>query len=384
MIRGTTPRHPFKPLLGCLDNPTSFLILSRGLLFLHNTPMNHPDNPVTYAFDFVPQPGEAIEMMPGLSWLRLPLPFLLGHINVWLLKDGDSWAIVDTGIFTNTTREVWKKVFAEYLGDASVSKVMVTHLHPDHSGCAGWLCERFKVSLSMTRDEYLLCRLLVSDTGNPAPREGRQFYLSAGFSHESVLRYVEMFGSFGKYVAALPHSYLRLHQNRPVTIGSHQWQVMTGRGHSPEHACLYCPELNVLISGDQILPTISSNVSVYPTEPAANPLSGWFESLHRLQADLPDDVLVLPAHGKPFRGVKGRLDALIREHQTGLEKLKTLCQVPQRAVDVFPALFKSRITDNNRIMATGEAIAHLNYLFYANEMVFDTDSEGIRWYQSRA
>ena len=350
---------------------------------LHNMPMNNTGDPIIYEYEFCPEVGEAVDILPGVKWLRLPLPFLLGHINVWLLKDGDGWAIVDTGIFTSQTREVWESIFTSCLDSAPITRVLVTHLHPDHVGCAGWLCERSDIELHMTRDEYLLCRLLVSDTGLPAPHEGRHFYQAAGFSEKHMFRYVEMFGSFGKVVAPLPQSYHRLHEKRPVSIGQHTWQVITGHGHSPEHACLFCPEQNVLISGDQILPTISSNVSVFPTEPTANPLSGWFESLHRLKTLLPDDVLVLPAHGKPFRGVKGRLDALIEEHETGLDKLRELCREPKRAVDVFPALFKSRITDHNLIMATGEAVAHLHYLFYQGEMEFEKDAEGTRWYRSR-
>jgi len=345
--------------------------------------MSNLNDAISYEIDFCPEVGEAVDILPGLKWLRLPLPFLLGHINVWLLKDGDGWAIVDTGIFTGATREVWENIFSDCLDNAPVSRVLVTHLHPDHVGCAGWLCERFDIELYMSRDEYLLCRLLVSDTGLPAPHEGRRFYRAAGFSEKDMFRYIEMFGSFGKVVAQLPQSYHRLHEDRMVNIGEYEWQVITGHGHSPEHACLYCPEQNVLISGDQILPTISSNVSVFPTEPTANPLSGWFESLHRLKVLLPDDVLVLPAHGKPFRGVKARLDALIDEHETGLEKLRELCREPRRAVDVFPALFKSRITDNNLIMAAGEAIAHLNYLWYEGELEIAKVEDGVRWYRSR-
>ena len=345
--------------------------------------MSVPNDSINYVYDFIPEIGEAIDALPGLKWLRLPLPFLLGHINVWLLRDGDGWAIVDTGINTSATRDVWKDVIGKALGDAKITRVFVTHLHPDHVGCAGWLCDRFDVDLYMSRDEYLLCRLLVSDTGMPAPEEGRRFYRSAGFSEEHMFRYIEMFGSFGKVVAPLPQSYHRLFEESVLNIGDREWQVITGHGHSPEHACLYCPEQNVLISGDQILPTISSNVSVFPTEPAANPLAGWFESLHRLKDVLPDDVLVLPAHGKPFRGVKSRLDALIEEHETGLVELRKLCREPKRAVDVFPALFKSKITDNNLIMATGEAIAHLNYLWYEGELQIARFEDGMRWFQTR-
>jgi glyoxylase-like metal-dependent hydrolase (beta-lactamase superfamily II) len=157
--------------------------------------------------------------------------------------------------------------------------------------------------------------------------------------------------------------------------------VIIGRGHSPEHACLYCPDLNLLIAGDQILPTISPNVSVYPTEPAANPLSLWFDALEKLKNVLPADVLVLPAHGKPFCGAHIRLDELITEHETGLNKLRKICSEPRRALDVFPALFKARITDNNLIMATGEAISHLNYLVEKGEVEIEQDSAGVNWYQ---
>ena len=353
------------------------------MALLHNRSMSNARDSLNYEYDFQPETGEAVDILPGLKWLRLPLPFMLGHINVWLLQDGDGWAIVDTGIHSGVTRKTWENVFSVQLKNAPLTRVLVTHLHPDHAGCAGWLCDLFDVELYMSRDEYLLCRILVSDTGLPAPKEGRRFYKAAGFAEENMTRYIEMFGSFGKMVAQLPAAYHRLHEDLPVHIGQHEWQVITGHGHSPEHACLYNPELNVLVSGDQILPTISPNVSVYPTEPTANPLQGWFESLHHMKTLLPDDVLVLPSHGKPFRGVKGRLDALIDEHQVGLQALRQLCRRPQRAVDVFPALFKSEITDSNLMMATGEAIAHLNYLLYEGEVGFKTDETGVRWYQTR-
>jgi len=353
------------------------------MALLHNRLVSLPADSVFYEYDFQPEIGEAIDIIPGLKWLRLPLPFMLGHINVWLLQDDEGWAIVDTGINSSTTRRTWESVFSGQLDNAPVSRVLVTHLHPDHAGCAGWLCETLDVELYMTRDEYLLCRILVSDAGLPAPREGKRFYQAAGFAEEDLLRYREMFGSFGTVVAQLPRAYHRLHEDRPVTIGQNDWQIITGHGHSPEHACLYNLQQNVLISGDQVLPTISPNVSVYPTEPAANPLAGWFESLHRMKALLPDDVLVLPSHGKPFRGVKGRLDALIEEHEVGLEKLRQYCAEPQRVVDVFPALFKSEITDSNLMMATGEALAHLSYLLYEGELSIKTDETGVRWYQTR-
>jgi glyoxylase-like metal-dependent hydrolase (beta-lactamase superfamily II) len=336
-----------------------------------------------YPLDGRPDTGETFEIAPGVLWLRLPLPFQLAHINVWLLRDGDGWAVVDTGLFTQTTRDVWRAVIDRVLNGAPVSRVLVTHLHPDHVGCAGWLTHRFGVELWMSRDEYLLCRLLVADTGRPAPEAGIRFYRGAGFPEDALERYLEHYGMFGRVVSPLPESFHRLESGQTLVIGDSRWEVVIGRGHSPEHACLYCHELNVLIAGDQLLPTISSNVSVFPTEPSANPLLYWFDSIDRLNDFLREDVLVLPAHGRPFHGAHARLAQLRAEHETGLQKLRELCREPQRAVDVFPALFKSRITDQNLIMATGEALSHLNYLLEAGDLAVKTDSEGVNWYRNR-
>ena len=336
---------------------------------------------INYEFEQHPEHGEIMPITDGVDWLRMPLPFLLGHINLWLLRDDDGIAIVDTGIDSEKSRGVWQKILSESANGNPVTRVFVTHLHPDHVGCAGWLCREHDVELWMPREEYLLCRVLVADTGRDAPDAGVKFYKAAGFPDESLHRYQEMFGMFGKYVSPLPESYNRLIDGDVVSIGASDWEVMVGRGHSPEHACLFNAEKNVVIAGDQILPTISSNVSVYPTEPKANPLKDWLESLVSLKERLPEDVLVLPAHGKPFRGAHDRLDALIKEHTDGLEKLVALCGEPRRAIDVFPALFKSEISDSNLIMATGESIAHLNYLVAEGSISAEPDDDGVLRYR---
>jgi glyoxylase-like metal-dependent hydrolase (beta-lactamase superfamily II) len=339
---------------------------------------------IAYEFPDRPESGKVMEVAQGVSWLRMPLPFALGHINLWLLEDGNGWTIVDTGVGTDDCKEVWQQTFTGAMDGRPVTRVLVTHLHPDHSGLAGWLTEMHDVELLMSREEYLLCRILAADTGRPAPEAGVRFYKAAGYSDKALDNYKKMFGTFGRFVSPLPQSYRRMIDGDVLTIGDRDWQVIVGRGHSPEHACLYCAELNVLISGDQILPTISSNISVHPTEPAANPLADWMTSLREFKDRLPEDVLVLPAHGKPFRSAHQRLDQLIHEHDKCLADLLQACTQPKRAIDVFPALFKSKVSGTNLMFATGESVAHLNYLLNTAQMSVSTDSDGVDWYQSRS
>jgi glyoxylase-like metal-dependent hydrolase (beta-lactamase superfamily II) len=335
---------------------------------------------LSYEFESRPDDGKTLSVADGIEWLRMPLPFSLNHINLWLLRDSQQWAIVDTGVGTTKTVDLWKTVFTDAMQSDPASRVIATHMHPDHVGCAGFLARHFDVDFWMSRDEYMMCRILVGDTGRSAPEEGVSFYTEAGFSDDQLHMYEAAFGLFGKYVKPLPESYKRLRDGGELTIGGHQWQIVTGGGHSPEHASLFDRQRNVLISGDQLLPTISSNVSVWPTEPLANPLQDWFDSLQKLRAAVPEDVLVLPAHGKPFRGAHERIDVMIKEHEQNLVQLHAYCSEPQRAVDVFPALFKSRIDDRNRIMATGEALSHLNYLVLAEELQVE-NRDNVNWYQ---
>lgn len=335
-----------------------------------------------YPFPARPEPGKTVEVAPGIHWIRMPLPFQLNHINVWLLKDGDGWAIVDTGVNGNTTRNLWEQVFAATLGGRKVTRVIVTHLHPDHVGLAGWLCEKFDAPLYMSRTDYLLCRTLVMDTGQEAPAEGVLFYKAAGFPEDQIETYKRRFGGFGMGVYRLPQAYHRLQEGEELSINGRRWRIVVGRGHAPEHACLWSPELKLMISGDQILPRISSNVSVFPTEPDANPLEEWINSCKHLRGLIPEQTLILPAHNEPFYGVQVRMNQLIDGHEEGLAKLLELCREPKRAVDTFPALFRARITGGNYGMATGESLAHLNCLIARGKMRRTRDANGVDWYQS--
>ncbi len=344
-------------------------------------PRVRDDRGLIYPFADKPEPGQTIEVAPGILWLRMPLPFQLNHINLWLLEDGDGWAVVDTGVNTDTCKELWEQVFASTLRGRPITRVIVTHLHPDHVGLAGWISERFNAPLLMSRTDYLMCRMLVMDTGKEAPWEGVSFYKAAGFPEEALAAYKKRFGGFGMGVHRLPQSYSRMQDGDVLTIGSRAWRIVVGRGHAPEHACLWSEADNLMISGDQILPRISSNVSVFPTEPDGNPLQDWLDSCARLRDLIDPDILILPAHNEPFRNARKRLQDLIEDHESGLSKLHDLLAEPRRAVDVFPALFRARITAGNYLMATGESLAHLNCLIARGNVVKTRNAEGIDIYQ---
>jgi glyoxylase-like metal-dependent hydrolase (beta-lactamase superfamily II) len=337
---------------------------------------------LTYPFPVTPPAGDAQQVVSGVWWLRMPLPMAgLNHINVWALEDGAGWTLVDTGMKTSYTAGHWQGALAGPLAGRPVTRVICTHMHPDHVGMAGWLTREYDCRLWMTRLEYVICRMLVADTGREAPEDGVRFYRAAGWDEAALESYRERFGSFGKAVHPLPDSYRRVRDGESIQIGRHQWRALVGRGHSPEHLCLVCDELQVLISGDQVLPRITSNVSVFPTEPDADPLTEWLESLAELARRVPDDVLVLPSHNEPFRGLHTRLAELIAGHEERLLRVQEELTTPKRAVDLFSVLFRRRVSLEMLSMASGESLAHLNCLIGRGLATRAADGAGVNWYR---
>lgn len=338
--------------------------------------MNAPAD-LAYPFAAAPQPGTTLEVAPGLRWLRMPLPFELDHINLWLLEDGEGWTIVDTGIGDAPTRAHWDAVAASALGARPVRRVIVTHYHPDHAGNAAWLCERFGAELWMTRGEFLTVHAVHNGVASYSPRANADLFRAHGLDARRVEMLSKRGDLYRSMVPEFPISHRRLTAGAEVTIGGRTWKVIVGHGHAPEHASLWCEAAGVLISGDMLLPRISTNVAVRPIDPGGNPLGLFLESI-RAYRDLGESALVLPSHGMPFRGAAARVAALEAHHAERLEALATACaESPMSALDALPILFRRALGDSQIFFAMGESIAHLHYLYHAGRVSRSAGTNGV-------
>ncbi|PIG09870.1 MBL fold metallo-hydrolase [Comamonas sp. 26] len=327
-----------------------------------------PADVLRYPFEPPKSDGSHVEIVPGLLWLRMPMPMSLDHINVYLLRDGEGWAVVDTGLGIPSTFELWEKIFTEKLAGQPLTRVICTHCHYDHAGAAHWLQERFGVPLLMTYGEFMMLRSLMGPPPDPLPQSHRDFYARAGVTDEEL---DHMVGAMRKdpFMPKPPSNYQRIRTGEVLQVGERQWRIVLGEGHSPEHACLYCEEDGILLAGDQVLPRITSNVMVSPIEPEGNPLKDWMASLQRLHS-LPADTLVLPSHQGVFYGLHERLDQIREHHEQQFDFLKSHLQQVGRAsaAELVPVLFPKLRGPVDRLMALGETMAHLNLLYLAGEL----------------
>jgi glyoxylase-like metal-dependent hydrolase (beta-lactamase superfamily II) len=338
-----------------------------------------------YPFAETPPEGEVREVAPGVNWLRMPLPMVgLDHINLWLLADGEGWTLVDCGLHNTRIRELWEVIFEQALAGRPITRIITTHFHPDHLGLAGWLVERWGAELWMTRTEWLFGRMLSLDAQHAPPQSVVDFYYRAGFGEEALERIRSGgYGHYRKGVTPIPESYRRIRDGEAIEIGGRAWRVVVGRGHAPEHACLYCRELGVMISGDQILPKITPHIGVYPGEPEADPLEEYLESLPRFR-EIPEGTLVLPSHKDPFVGLHRRLQELIEHHEQRLDRVLGACAEPLTVLETLPHLFNRELDPFMTVMATGESLAHLNYLLEQGRMVREYGADGIYRYRRAA
>jgi glyoxylase-like metal-dependent hydrolase (beta-lactamase superfamily II) len=322
--------------------------------------------------DTLPGLGCSVEVAEGIRWVRMRLPFALDHINLWLLRDHEDgpgggregWTLVDCGIDDDRTRSAWEQVFATELQGLPVLRVICTHMHPDHIGLAHWLTARWQCRLWISATDWNAARVASTAIGDAHSGHGAaDFYALHGLEDPVALAEVRARSNlYASMVRQVPEQFRRLLHGMRLRIGAHEWQCIAGYGHAPEHIALFCPALQVLISGDMVLPRISTNISVYDTEPEANPLPLYLESIRAMRV-LPDTALVLPSHGKPFTGLHRRIEQLLTHHdERCAEVLQACADGPRSAADLLPVLFKRELDMHQTTFALGEAVAHVHAL----------------------
>lgn len=332
-----------------------------------------------------PELTELVEVAPGIHWIRMAIPIPgLEFINLWAIQEDGGWTVVDTGTRSSRIQGWWQAIFDGAFQGKPVTRVICTHFHPDHIGQAGFLCGRFGAPLWMTLTDWTFGRMLAAEASAEVPVYVLDFYRRIGFGEAALDAFRERgFNNFARQVEPIPSQFVRIAEADRIDIGGRQWQVIIGRGHSHEHASLYCAELGVLISGDMVLPKISPHIGVYPGEPEANPLKLFLGSLDSFR-HLPADTLVLPSHGDPFVGLHTRLDQLVQHHDVRLTALKAFCTEPRTALDTVPVLFKRQLDLKHTFMAIGESLAHLHYLVADGSLERFAGADGVHRYRRTA
>jgi glyoxylase-like metal-dependent hydrolase (beta-lactamase superfamily II) len=333
--------------------------------------MNAPHAPsLDYPFAAPPAPGEARAVAPGVQWIRMPLPFALDHINLWLLEEAEGWTLVDCGYGDATTRALWETHFATTLGARPIARIIATHFHPDHLGNARWLSERCGCPVVMTQAEFLTAHAVLGQRTAYAHADVCALFAAHGMPPAFVTELRARGGTYHRGVPEAPERFVGIQDGDDVVAGGTAWRVLCGHGHSPDHASLHSAARSLLISGDMLLPRISTNVSVAPAEPDGDPLARFLASIEATAA-LPSQTLVLPSHGLPFRGLALRVAQLQAHHCDRLAELEAAIAAakdPVSASDLVPVLFRRELDVQQRYFAMGEAIAHLNHLWHAGRI----------------
>lgn len=339
---------------------------------------------IRYPWPEPPAPAEATEVAEGVFWLRLPLPMALDHVNVYALDDGDGWTVIDTGLSTKKTRAIWETVMAGPLAGKPVRRVVATHHHPDHIGNAGWFQSEHGAELVASRTAWLFGRMLTLDVQDQWPKETLDFYRSAGMDADILARRMaDRPFNFADTVYPMPLGFTRIKQGDVFRMGGRDWDVHMGNGHAPEHATFWSRDDNLVLTGDQILSSISPNLGVYATEPMADPVSGWMEACERLRALSRPDHLALGGHKLPFNGLPLRMRQLIENHHGALSRLQDFLSEPKAASECFAPLFKRPIGEGEYGLALVEAVAHLNHLYHTGSVNQTRREDGALLYQRK-
>lgn len=339
------------------------------------------DSDMIYPILTPPESGQVIEVAPGILWTRLPLPFRLDHVNIYLIEDGDGWAVLDTGIDDAVTRAAWEALVAGPLKGRRLTRLIVTHFHPDHIGLAGWLAERFEIPLVTSQTSYLSCLNISLSPNALDAKLYRDFYLSHGLGAELTELVATQGNEYLHMVANLPGTFLRIVGGDAITIGGRTFSVLVGDGHAAEQVMLHSPADKILFVADQVLAKISPNVSVWAVDPHGDPLGLFIRSLRRLRSEIPEDTLVLPGHQLPFYGIHVRSTQLIAHHESRCSALLEACrEAPRSAADLIPIIFPRKLDAHQTSFAFSEVLAHVNYTLNQGELVRDGKRGGVEYF----
>ena len=336
-----------------------------------------PPEKLRFPFPEAPAPGEPFEIAPGILWLRLPLPFRLNHINIFLIDDGDGWAVLDTGIANKVTREIWEALAAGHLAGRKLTRLIVTHFHPDHIGLAGWLAERFGLPLLTTQATYLQCLTISLSPGALDAPVYRDFYIRRGLTSEATAAVCTQGHAYLKMVTPLPPIFERIADGDRLKIGGRVFEVMTGEGHAPELAMLHCAEDKLFFAGDQVMEKISPNVSVWAVDPHGDPLGLYLRSLRDLKSRVGEDALVLASHHRPFFGLHERLGELAEHHAQRCGAIHEAARTPKTAAELLPVLFHRPLDPHEMSFAFSEVLAHMNYMLREGMLAWAEPQNGV-------
>jgi glyoxylase-like metal-dependent hydrolase (beta-lactamase superfamily II) len=333
---------------------------------------------LTYPFADAPAPGEVIEVAPGLLWVKMPLPFRLNHVNLYLIDDGDGWAVFDAGIGNDATRANWETLAQGPLKGRRLTRVIVSHYHPDHIGLAGWLAQRFDAPLVMSQTTFLGCLTISLSPGALDAEPYRDFYLRNGLDSKTTGLVATQGHAYLKMVTALPPTFNRIVAGDSLRIGGRMFDVIAGDGHAPEQIMLYCAAEGLFLAADQVLAKITPNVSVWAFDPFGDPLGLYLRSLRKLQVELPADVLVLPGHQLPFYGLHTRSNELIAHHDQRCAAIEGACRIaPCSPADLVPVLFHRPLDPHQMSFAFSEVLAHVNHMVREGRLVWTEPRDGI-------
>jgi glyoxylase-like metal-dependent hydrolase (beta-lactamase superfamily II) len=336
-------------------------------------------NGLAFPFPVAPQPGKVIEVAPGILWARMPLPFRLNHVNVFLIDDGDGWAVLDTGIGDETTRAAWEALLTGPLSGKRLTRLIVTHFHPDHIGLAGWLSQRFDLPLLTSQTSYLGCLNISLSPGALDAKPYREFYLRHGLDAGTTGIVSTRGHEYLKMVTGLPPTFRRLVAEDTLKLGERVFSVYTGDGHAPEQVMLYCKEERLFLAADQVLAKISPNVSVWAVEPEGDPLGLYLRSLTALRTSIVEDALVLPGHQLPFYGLHARIGELIEHHKRRCAAIADACRdSPKSAAEIVPVVFHLPLDPHQMSFAFSEVLAHVNFMLGRGDLVWSESKNGVQ------